>query len=198
MKSLSLVSGATNALVTTAQAKDYLKVDISDDDDLIDRYVASATAYLEQYTNRAFLTSTWQLSLDESDVRGSYLELPRSPLASVTSVKYYESDGTEQTLAASNYALDTSKQPGGLFLALNGLWPTDMRSINAMVVEFTAGWGDAIGDVDVFYKTMVQTATLTLVAAMYDNRAGDDVRFATIPAAKPAKNIVASIRVMTI
>tara|TARA_R100001244_G_scaffold86573_2_gene66095 strand:+ start:649 stop:1245 length:597 start_codon:yes stop_codon:yes gene_type:complete len=198
MKFLSLVTGTTNQIVTTAEAKTFLKVDNSADDSLIDRYILMASTYLEQYTNRSFLDSSWQLSLDESDVTGTSIELPRAPLSSVTSVSYFESDGTEQTFSTDNYTVDITQQPGRIFIAQGGSWPTDMRSNKAMLIEFVAGWGAAIADVDSFYKNMVQTAVLTLVGSMYDNRAGDQVEFATIPWTKPAEGLVQSIRVLTL
>ena len=61
MKFLTLSEGSTNAVVSTADMKNFLKVDGSADDTVIASYVKMATSYLEQYTNRAFLTSTWEL-----------------------------------------------------------------------------------------------------------------------------------------
>ena len=121
MKFLSLVTGTTNQIVTTAEAKTFLKVDNSADDSLIDRYILMASTYLEQYTNRSFLDSSWQLSLDESDVTGTSIELPRAPLSSVTSVSYFESDGTEQAFSTDNYTVDITQQPGRILPKHRGL-----------------------------------------------------------------------------
>jgi len=197
MKFLSLVTGSTNAVVTTAEAKTFLKVDTSDDDALIDGYVSMATTYLENYTNRSFLTSTWQLSLDVVDTNVAFIELPRTPLGVINSVKYWDNDDAEQTWASSNYEVDKTKQPGRLFLADGGMWPTDMRSIKAMVIEFTAGWGDATANIDAFYSEIVQTAVKTVVAGLYDDRSGLEGKFGE-STTTPAKRMVESLRVLTL
>jgi len=198
MKFLTLSEGSTNAVVSTADMKNFLKVDGSADDTVIASYVKMATSYLEQYTNRAFLTSTWELSLDRKDVVGTSIELPRTPLQSIESIKTFDAEDAETTLDDSNYSADKSKQPGRVFLANGGAWPSDLRSEKAMVINFKAGWEDSIGDVDDFYKDLVAGAVMTMVAGFYDNRSGGEVPFATIPAAKPAREMLQSLRILTL
>ena len=48
---------AVNPLFTTAEAKDFLKVDTTADDTLIDSLIKAATQSCEIYTNRYFLNT---------------------------------------------------------------------------------------------------------------------------------------------
>lgn len=56
----------------------------------------AATEAAEQMTGRAIMPQTWELTLDAFP---DALELTRVPVASVTSLKYFDATGTEQTLS---------------------------------------------------------------------------------------------------
>ena len=69
------------------------------------------------------------------------------PLSSVTSVKYYDSDNTLQTLDSSVYLVDTYSEPGTITLAPNQSWPSVKDRVNAVQVEYVAGYGTSSSDV---------------------------------------------------
>jgi uncharacterized phiE125 gp8 family phage protein len=71
--------------------------------------------------------------------------LPRAaPLQSVTSVKYYDTSGVQQTLSASTYQVDTFSEPGRILLAPNQVWPS-VQAGRALAVEvlYVVGWTSA-------------------------------------------------------
>jgi uncharacterized phiE125 gp8 family phage protein len=167
--------------ITTAEAKAFLRVDSSDEDTLIDTLIATARQIVEDFTGRAIITQTWKLTLDKwpLDCRGwlAWLEvntsterailLPRSPLASVTSVKYYPDDlGAQATLSASTYRVITGTLPGAVFLKSSEDWPVlDIRP-DAVEIIFVAGAADATTT-----PKQLTHAILLLVAHLYENRA---------------------------
>ena len=97
--------------------------------------VAMAEAHLQ----RALLTQTWKLSLsDWADV----MALPMAgPLQSVTHIKYYDTDGVQQTLSSSYYTVHTGAEPGAVALAPGYSWPT-VQPYRHLPIEITyvCGW----------------------------------------------------------
>lgn len=153
--------------VTTAEFKTHSRIDVSDEDTLIDGYIASARATFEDRTGRSLITQTWNLYLDQWPADG-VIELPRgAPLQSVTHVKYWDTDDNESTVSSGDYRIDTNKEPGRIVLKSGSSWPADtLRNSNAIEVEYIAGYGDAADDVPQRIKDCIKF----LVALWYENR----------------------------
>ncbi len=162
---LTIVTAPTAEPVTLTEAKDHLRVDTTDENSLIEDFIEVATDYCEDLQNRAYLTQTWDLTLDGWPV-GDIISIPLPPLQSVSSVTYYSTGGTANTLTAGTYIVDTSSEPGRLSLAYNETWPTiTLRPVNGVVVRFVAGYGTA-STVSVRAKQAIKL----LVGHMYENR----------------------------
>lgn len=144
--------------ITLAEAKAWLRVDSTDEDVLIASLIQAARAYVETFTSRALITQQFELSLDGfpgsdrfasgrlSEARGGAvvgreIVLPRPPLISVQSVKYYDTDGTLQTFSSAGYHVDTKAQPGRVVLDEDYDWPDIDPRPNAVIVAYTAGYG---------------------------------------------------------
>lgn len=151
--------------VTLAEAKSHLRVDTTDDDDIITALIQAAREWCEEFQNRSYLEQTWQLWLDAWP-DDDEIVLPRPPLQSVTSVKYYDTDDTEYTLDSSNYIVDAYSEPGRIVLAYGKTWPsTTLRPANAVVVEYVAGNSEATS-----VPQRVKQAILLLVGHWYEHR----------------------------
>lgn len=149
--------------ISTATAKAHLRVDASADDALIDALVKAARAHVEEITGRSVLTQTWEYRQAEWSHE---IWLPRAaPLASVTTVKYYDQAGVEQTLDASTYLVDTMSEPGRLVLAPGQSWPAVQGRDLPITVRYVAGRA-AITAAD---QPLVQ-AMLLLIAHWYEHR----------------------------
>ena len=104
----NLVTAPGTEPLTTAEAKAHLRVTGSDDDTPIDDIVAAAREFIEGETNRALITQTWDLFLDEFPGTDEIV-LPWPPLGSVTTVKYTpDADSSTTTYASSKYIVDTA------------------------------------------------------------------------------------------
>jgi uncharacterized phiE125 gp8 family phage protein len=128
--------------VSLAEAKSFLRITDPDDDALINSLVMAVRQKAETWTRRLFITQTWVMWLD-SIPSGFTLSIPLSPLQSVTHIKSYDLSNVESTFDPSNYQIDGSSTPGRVGLNDGQTWPTGLRRINALEVEFVAGFGDA-------------------------------------------------------
>ena len=94
MRSLKVDTAAASPVYTTAQMKTFLKVDVSDDDTLIDNLIEAATESCQIYTNQYFINT---VVTQYSDNWKEFYSLYKSPVVSITHVKYYDSDDAQQT-----------------------------------------------------------------------------------------------------
>ena len=149
--------------ITTAEAKLHLRVDHGDEDAYIDKKVKQARQHFEEITRRALVNTTFELKLDAFPTE---IRPPRSPLSSVSSITYVDTNGDTQTLSASVYSVDTDTEPGRISLAFNQSWPDIREQNNAVVVTFVAGYGAAATDVP---AALVQPVEI-LMAHFYELR----------------------------
>ena len=161
-RALSVTTPATTQIITTAVAKTYLKVDVSDDDTLIDNLIKAATHSAEEYTNRYFEDTVLKMVGDTwTDIATLY----KSPVISVSSIKYYDSDDSQQTLHASVYLVDTVSNPCQISLQVDQSFPN--LSNRAMAVEVNYTVGDSA---ESSATELITQAVLLLVGHWYQNR----------------------------
>jgi uncharacterized phiE125 gp8 family phage protein len=114
-------------------------------DDEIQGKVQGFTEDAEHETNRAFVHQTWEESLDAFPVgpRGGpgAIQLTKSPIASVLSVKFYDAAGVLKVLAEEDYLVDDKSEPGYVVPAPGKTWPATAVRINAVEVQYVAGYG---------------------------------------------------------
>jgi uncharacterized phiE125 gp8 family phage protein len=130
--------------ITLTEMKIHLKAesDITEDDELITSLIVAARDVVETGTGanvsrqKVMLdtTFTWKLDSFPGD---TYIEVPRVPLVSVSSIQYVDTNGTTQTWSSSNYTVDTLA--GRIHLTYNGSWPTVRGDANCVIVTFLAG-----------------------------------------------------------
>lgn len=130
--------------MTLAEAKSHLRVDGTDDDALITSLIKQAREYCEDYQGKKYITQTLELVLDAFPAE-DYIEFRAcSPVQSITSVKYTDSEGVESTVAATDYILDNDSFVNKINLSYGKSWPTTtLQPINAVRIRFIAGYGDA-------------------------------------------------------
>lgn len=161
---LSLYTAATEHPLTTAELKAHSHIDTSDDDAQVAAYIAAATEDTQSFLHRQLCTATWVLTLDRFPC-DDYIDLPRPPLQSVTHVKYYDLSNTQQTLSVSDYEVDTSTEPGRIYIDRSTGWPSVYDRRNAIEIRFVAGYGDA-EDV----PEMIKQSIRMKAAHWYENR----------------------------
>ena len=163
MRAYTVDTAAATVLITTADAKAFLKVDISDDDILIDNLVSAATESAQEYTNRFFIDTTLlQYGTKFSDLT----ELLKSPVDSITHIKYYDSDNAQQTLSSSVYSLIPAIEPSLISLSVSQSYPSVADRTDAIECKYVVGYGAASTDVP---NAIIEAVYLT-IGHWYQNR----------------------------
>lgn len=156
--SLKLISGPAVEPISLHEAKEHCRVEHTDEDALLTSMIRAVRRLAEARTNRALVSQVWELALDsfpEAEVR-----LEKPTVLGITSVKYLDPDGVEQTLDPAEYVLDAATLPG-LLLPVE-VWPETYDDANAVKIRFTAGYGATASDVpeDIKAWMLLQLATL--------------------------------------
>ena len=153
--------------VSVFELRDHLIIDHSDDDFLLERYLRAAISELDPphgILGRAMIDQTLKVHLKEFTTR---IYLPYPPLDSVTSVKYYDSDGVEQTVNSNNYEVITHQEPGYIVIKDGESWPTGIDDIEYPInIIFKAGYGATASDVPEGIRFFI----MLNVAEMYKER----------------------------
>jgi len=139
MPALKTYAAPTVEPLTVDQVMEHLRLD--EYETMLPLLIASARASAEAATSLALMTQTLDLYLDAFPA--AEIILPRSPLQSVTSITYTDTDGATQTLAASEYLVDTASAPPRIVPAYGKSWPSTRQQINAVKVRFVCGHTDA-------------------------------------------------------
>ena len=170
---LTLVTPPAVEPITLDEAKNYLRVDITDDDALIETYITAARQACEAFIRGCLITQTWRVSFDGfPDNFRQAIEIPVEPLQTVTSVKWFDQNNAETDLVAwangsGDYILDTDSEPGRLVLPPNQVWPgVSLWPVSPVQVVVTAGFGSSGANVPAAYINGMRMC----IAHWYENR----------------------------
>lgn len=150
-------------IVSLALAKQHLRVDGDDEDELITSYIATAQAAIDGpggWLNRAIMPQTLELRQDgfysqdwalggglfawsggwRQEAWSSWpfhrVQLPFPPLISVVSITYEGVSGADQTLTSSGWlATDEGVEP-----SFGASWPGGRLQANAVRIRYRAGY----------------------------------------------------------
>ena len=186
MPAILLTPPASEPL-SLADAKQFLRVEHTADDDLIAALIASARGAVELATRRLLVTQTWRIVLHRWPPSGRIVA-PVNPLRTLEEVRVLDEDGEPTALDPQGFVLDTASVPGVIaFMPANV--PEPGRALAGIELDVTAGYG-AAADVP---APLVQVIRL-LVARSYEQR--DAVVTDALPDA--VAKLVAPFRVMSL
>lgn len=148
---IQVLTAPTYLPVTLAEAKAWCRVDsdITAHDAVITGLLKTMTAYAEHLTGRAFMPRTLRLLMpgwpqfSTMGYCGPGIELPQPPLIEVTSVTYLDEDGVRQTLAADQYDVHAWREPAAIIPAYQVVWPAYRPALDAIQVNFRAGYPES-------------------------------------------------------
>lgn len=180
----TIVEGNAQPPISYAEAAAHLRVDSEDDQDYIEGLIAVARDYIDQHTARQSRATTWKViatewedlfevihdkSVSIIDPRrgvlpwiGSDYVIPlrRTPLVSVTHVKYYApGDSAQTTLSSDGYRVITAAEPG--LIQIIDAPPAVEDRVDAIEIQFLTG--DQTTDLQ-------RHAIKMMVASLYENR----------------------------
>lgn len=167
---LKLITKRTSNLITIAEAQSHLRVDSDDDISYVEGLIYAAENYINDVCDRSYVAETFDYYLDDFK---SPIYLPLAPIASITHVRYYDGDNTEQTMVENtDFYQDIISEPG--YIRALETWPSVYDKPNAVVIRFVTG-ATSPEIVPMEYKH----AALLLIGEMYAEREDKVKRFPT-------------------
>jgi len=188
----SITSQPISEPITYAQAAEHLRVDSTADVCYLTELIPVAREYVDGITGRVSAATTYQLTADSwqalfgdpPPVGGCYrdplygstscggatqvIPLWRTPLVSVSSVKYYApGEATLTTMGAADYIVQTTSEPGRV--QIPGSLPAVDDRVDAIHITFIAGNSTP--------NAVHRHAIKLMVAHLYENRT--PIAFAT-------------------
>jgi uncharacterized phiE125 gp8 family phage protein len=168
VRDITTTVAPTAQVVTLTEAKNYLRVDYDEDNDLIEALIATAQTRLEQYAGVAMTPRTLKVVayVDE------FIELPYTPTNTISLVEYWNNESWV-TMTVGDYEVlgDTTKK---IYMVANG----------EMEYRFTYTCGYATTP-----KTM-KTALLKCLADLYEYRES------SVESSKPNANLTTAYELM--
>lgn len=166
--------------ITLDEAKKQVKMEgTTIDDTYLTTLITASRQECESCSGLSFITQERRIHLDgfpracetrnlRVDRYGNYdltIVVPYGPVQSIDSLTYFDSDGVEQTLVeGTDFRVDTHS--GICRIEPIDGWPAAQRRINAVKVDYTAGYGDAAANV----LQVVKEAIKRTLANLYEHR----------------------------
>ena len=158
MAGLLRVTAPAQEPVDIVEMREFLRVTAHTEDRLIRQLIREVREEFDgpaAWFGRALVTQTWDLLLDTFPYPGlesasAYytalnrkmaIVVPLPPLQSITSIKYLDTSGAQQTLDPAAYQVDVASEPGQVVPAYNTVWPPARIAANTVTVRFVAGYG---------------------------------------------------------
>jgi uncharacterized phiE125 gp8 family phage protein len=200
-ETLQVISLPGTEVVTLDDAKAWCRIEIDDDDDLVQGLIVAAREWCETYLKRSFVPRQYLFTIDYFPNRlvffpstivwenyfmnsrlypyaqAQIIFLPKPPLVSVDEVQYYDTEGNLQSLDPTAY-LWNKGTPARLAPQPGTMWPSTQDRINGVQITYTAGVDMANTP---FVPWAVQVAVKELVATWYRNREGAAGNLTEIP-----------------
>lgn len=153
---IKVITPPTVEPVTVAEVKAHAVISHSSDDTLLGMMISAARAHAEWITGRRLAETALECVLvafpDEIVLHGA-------PITSITSLKYLDEDGVEQTMDAADYATSLDGMVGRI--APVDEWPeTSTTALEAVRVRYAAGFTPSTIPPDVKMWMLVRVATL--------------------------------------
>lgn len=167
---LTVITRPTFEPITTDQAKAHLRVEIDEDDALIDSLVTAAREWVERYTGLTLCETVLEAAFE--GYPDWYIELPKPPVIEIESFKYRDADGTDTTLATDQYALDNAFGIAPRVVPAYGItWPGTRWQASSLRVRYRAGYARAGSpDETGFIPQPLVAAIKLLLGHLYEHR----------------------------
>jgi len=151
INSVQITADAAVEPVSRTDVKNWLRIDYTSDDTLIDSLISGARQHLEKLTGRSLVNKliTANIELSGQNPKVWIVDLPYSPLVCVNSVTVKEGVNDTEALTVND---DYEVIGGKLWLYIQGIY----------TVVYQAGYGVLPND--------LRNDMLTLVSWMYENR----------------------------
>ncbi len=123
---------ASSEAISLTDVKNQLRIASSTaDHDSFRHYIGAVRHRTETFLGKTLITSTWEYKIDFFP---RVICLPMSPIQSVTTISYVDTDGVSQTF--TDFQVDNS---GRLAPAFSFNWPSTRLQFDAVTITYIAG-----------------------------------------------------------
>ena len=174
MINYKVTTGPAEEPITLAEAKLHLKVDFTTEDTWITNAIQAAREVAESYTETGLIAQTVTQKLNSFPVvtaSNPFAEiiLCKSPLRSITSLSYTDTDGVSQSLTENtDYISYSYRKPPRLGLANGQSWPTTLQQAEVVTIVYSVGYDDAAA-----VPKRLKQGMLMLIGYWYERRQND-------------------------
>ncbi len=181
------------------EVKQYLHVDDSDQDTVIDRLIKAATAYAQQKTGVWYAPTELEYRLMRWPFGfPSAIQLPAFPLRAVSAVSYLDRDGATQTVDAGDYELIATGSGAVVEFSQGFAYPATKVGHYPVRVRFSAGYNDpagATGDDPALALPDAACLAIMMLAVNFFEHRGEIADNNLVAALTAADNLLAQLRV---
>ena len=127
--------------ISVDDVKDQLRIDTAEEDDYLADLIFAARDYAEHYTRLSLASQTLELMLDALP-EVDFIELPGSPVQSVTSFKITDVFGVDTNMIlGTDYLVDLDRIPARIVLTYNKSWPgIELHPVAPIRIRYEAGY----------------------------------------------------------
>ena len=187
---INLLTAPTIEPITLKEAKEYLGITGSDDDNIIQNWIKAVRQNVELYTGMSIMEQTWQLFLDYFPVsshriiynKPTIIELPKAPLSSVTHIKHYDDDDTATTISSSLYQVSkySAINPWQGRIAFKDSFSapsgSSLRNMDSVEIQFISGYSTTTE-----VPESIKMAMLEEIGFRNKNKAVGDIESESVP-----------------
>ncbi|MFA6308624.1 MAG: head-tail connector protein [Clostridia bacterium] len=177
---LNLITAPLVEPISLTEASLFLRIDegFTEDDDYIQGLITTARQFCEDFQNRAYITQTWEMSLNDfsysiSDKACDYyekslIEIPKGSLQKVNTFTYKDANGIVNDLTEDiDFVLSTRGILGRICPPFGCVFPCEvLYPLDPIIINFTCGYGDVADSVPL----KIKQAIYLMVSHWYDNR----------------------------
>ena len=171
-----LLAGPALEPLTLDETRLWLRLDATDEDQLVAALIRAARSAVEQATRRALISQSWRLRLDRWPA-DRCVKLPLSPILTLDAVRIFDAAGAPSLADLSGFHIDQSR---GAKLVCDVAPPAPGRIANGVEIDVTAGFGATPQSV----PEPLRMAMRLLVAHWFEHRSDalHEDRIAHLPA----------------
>lgn len=141
---LAIVTPPASEPLTLAEAKAHLRIDHADQDGRINGLIRAAREYVERHTGRQLMQAEWNVTFDRFPCSSAEeLRLPLWPVQSISSIKYLDAAGVEQTWSSASYTAYVAREPAIIRPSYGNYWPSTRDEPGAVRVRQVSGYASA-------------------------------------------------------
>ena len=158
---LTIITDTSTLAVSLTSLKAHLGITTSSEDTRLTALIYSAQKAIENMVDGCLVLTPTVFDWTLPSFHSSRIALPMPPLNVLTSIKYYDSDNSQQTLNSNSYYVVASSFAPS-FVQTKTSWPSTYSRPDAVVFRFTAGFSTVPPD--------LAFCVLSLAASWNENR----------------------------